>query len=66
MVKRAQTLIEELNQFKVDESRCECMRVGGQTLARVATLTNSHPRLTGPLDRRVDSLTREDNTSQKL
>ena len=25
------------------------MRVGGQTLARVATLINSHPRLTGPL-----------------
>ena len=25
------------------------MRVGGQTLARVATLVNSHPRLTGPL-----------------
>ena len=24
------------------------MRVGGQTLARVTTLTNSHPRLTGP------------------
>ena len=25
------------------------MRVGGQTLARVATLINSHPRLTEPL-----------------
>ncbi len=25
------------------------MRVGGQTLARVATITNSHPRLTRPL-----------------
>ena len=25
------------------------MRVGGQTLARVATLIHSHPRLTGPL-----------------
>ena len=25
------------------------MRVGGQTLARVATLTNFHPRLIGPL-----------------
>ena len=25
------------------------MRVGGQTIARVATLINSHPRLTGPL-----------------
>ena len=25
------------------------MRVGGQTLARVATLINSHPRLTGAL-----------------
>ncbi len=25
------------------------MRVDGQTLARVATLVNSHPRFTGPL-----------------
>ena len=25
------------------------MRAGGQTLARIATLINSHPRLTGPL-----------------
>ena len=25
------------------------MRVGGQTLTKVATLTNSHPRLTRPL-----------------
>ncbi len=26
------------------------MRVGGQTLTRVATLINSHPRLIGPYD----------------
>ena len=29
------------------------MRVGGQTLVRVATLINSHPRLTGPLHFKV-------------
>ena len=33
------------------------MRVGGQTLARVATLINSHPRLTGPLVCKIKSHT---------
>ena len=30
------------------------MKVGGQTLARVATLINSHPRLTRPQEDRVN------------
>ena len=42
----AKTLIsshENLNQFKVDEKLWESMKVGSQTQARVAILTNSHP-----------------------
>ncbi len=41
LVKRAQTCInshQNLNQFKVDDSWWEWMRVGGQTPARVSTL----------------------------
>ncbi len=36
-------------QIVVDESAKEWTRICGQTLTRVATLTNSHPLLTGPL-----------------
>ena len=36
-------------QIVVDESAEEWTRICGQTLTRVATLTNSHSLLTGPL-----------------
>ena len=41
-----QVLIVKVNLKEEERVRT---RVGGQTLARVATLINSHPRLTGPL-----------------